>query len=224
MKVWAANRSLIMAIMASTALCFSGCIINLGFTGVQGSGVSKTEAREVEAYHSIDVSGAVKVNFVQGDDASVTLTTDDNLVELITTEVKDGVLVVGSKEQYSSQCGVELDITNPDLKMIDMSGACSLNTDSLNGDDLELDLSGACGVTIAGTVNAINADVSGACKLSLQDLAAKSATIEMSGASSAKVNASEKLDVDLSGACKVSYKGDPKVTKSTSGVCKVKKM
>lgn len=206
--------------IAFLCLC-SGCYINVG---VPGSGVSSTEQRSVDEFTAIDLSGSSEVNVICGEEQSVTVTVDDNLQEIITTEVTNGELRIGSTQSYSPKVGLKIDITVPTLNKLEVSGACNATIENCETEKLDLDVSGAGKLFVSGTVDRVELDMSGAGSVDLSELIAKTAKIDMSGAAKTSVNASDELDVDISGVGKVSYLGDPTIKKEVSGLGKVVKI
>ena len=206
--------------IAFLCLC-SGCYIEVG---VPGSGVAATEQRSVDEFTAIDLSGSGEVNVVCGQEQSVSVTVDDNLQEIITTEVHNGKLEIGSSQSYSSKVGLKIDITVPTLNNLEVSGACNAKIENCETEKLDLDVSGAGKLFVSGTVDRVELDLSGAGSVDLSELVAKTAKIDMSGAAKASVNASDELDVEISGVGKVSYLGDPVVKEELSGLGKVVKI
>ncbi len=218
-------KTLSKSVIASAAiglLCFPGCLL-ISF-GEKGSGVSKTEQRETGDFEAIELSGSSDITVQCGQETSVTVTIDDNLLEMITTEVDDGALEIGQTGSYSSKIGLNIDIATPKLNRFEVSGSCKAEIIDCVTDHLELEVSGAGDLTVSGTVDSVTLELSGAGDVDLTNLVARSVSVEMSGAANAKVNATEELDVEISGVGSVSYKGDPEVTKDLSGMASVKKM
>src|SRR5260221_13662487 len=83
-------------------LLLSACI-----HGVRGSGVRKTEQRDLPAFNAIDTSGAFEVEVVCQKPASFEIEADDNIVPLVQTEVRGGVLHVITTKSYSSNGGID---------------------------------------------------------------------------------------------------------------------
>src|SRR5215208_2438155 len=67
------------------------------FTSVRGSGIAKTETREVNGFSAISFNVIGKVVVTQGKTQSLTVTADDNILPLLETQVNDGTLVIGVK-------------------------------------------------------------------------------------------------------------------------------
>ena len=69
-----------------------------GLGTIQGSGDVITESRDVSGFDSVSLSGIGRVIITQGDDESLTIETDDNLMKYITSEVRDGTLELGDTD------------------------------------------------------------------------------------------------------------------------------
>ena len=95
------------AILLTLALSF-GFVLTA--CGVRGSGVRKTEKRDLPAFTSIETNGAFEVEVTCQKPASFEIEADDNLLPLVETEVKGGVLRVTSTKHYSSRGSIALRI------------------------------------------------------------------------------------------------------------------
>lgn len=196
---------------------------NTSWGGVKGSGNVKTEKREVSDFQSIDVSGAFEVEITAQKDFSLEVETDDNLMELIKTEVSGGTLKIKSEKSIKSGNPLKVRISAPDINSLDLSGASKVTLVNLNNESLSLDSSGASKIKIEGTTRNFDVEMSGASKLDAENLKAENVSVDSSGASSATVYVTNVLKADLSGATNVTYTGSPKsVQKKTSGASSVK--
>ena len=65
--------------------------------GVRGSGVPATQARTVPSFGAIDLTGSSSVTVHVGPRQTVVVHADDNLIDRVTTDVRDGVLVVSGE-------------------------------------------------------------------------------------------------------------------------------
>ncbi len=195
---------------------FAGCTFD--FVGEAGSGVKKTETRDVEPFDQIEASGAATVNVHFGKQPSLTITTDDNLLELIETKVSDGKLTIQPIKSISPRVGVLVDVTTTDLKSLEGSGAVEFNVRSAKLDSLTVRFSGASTLTADGTANKLDISVSGSGKIDAENLKAKTVKFSLTGAGTGKVYASDSLDASISGAARLTYFGNPHVTQEVSGV------
>ena len=197
-------------------LMLSGCHF-----GVHGSGNRITETRELGPFTAVETSGAFEVQVTCQKPPSLEIEGDDNILPLIQTEVRNGVLRVSSTKAYSSREGISLRITVPDLERIQTSGAGKIRVTDLKNDKFEIHSSGAALVTAAGQTRSLDISTSGAGKIDTHNLRSETADVSVSGAAVVDVSASDELDVSVTGAGRVTYSGNPKVSKHVSGAGQV---
>ena len=177
---------------------------------VRGSGHISTEKRSVSGFTAIETGGIYQVTIVAQKEFGLEVEADDNLLPLITTEVHDGVLRIGSEKRIKSASPIRIRVSAPDVDRLDISGVADVTLSGLSNSKLDLEASGASKVTISGETTKIVVDVSGASRIYANDLRTKSATIDASGASHVSVNVSEDIRSDISGASSISYSGSPR--------------
>jgi len=196
-----------------------------GGLAIKGSGNLKTETRPVERFTAISVSGAASLEIEQTGQESLELTADDNLLSLLTTEVRDGTLfleVAEGKRLTWSGKGPRFKVTVSDLRKLKVSGAASVKASKLDSASLSISISGAGSGRIAGRSDDLSISVSGAGSLNAPDLQAKRAIVIVSGAGDATVNANDALDARVSGAGTIRYVGSPKLQSRVSGAGSIK--
>jgi hypothetical protein len=215
---------------------------------IQGSGNIIVEDRSVRGFDRISMAGAGKIIITQGDRESLSIETDDNLLEYIRTEVKgdtleidfskDLILSSGARDSLEPSAGFVFRISVIDLEDISVSGAADIQAEKLKTDQLQINFSGAGEVTI-DDLNASRLDVnlSGAGDIELagkvdsQDIVisglgryqgfaveSQQVSVTISGAGGAEVWVTETLDVVISGAGDVEYYGTPTVNPEISGL------
>ena len=222
------------------AIVMPGCKFNFG-PALLGSGLSKTESRDVAPFTAIEVSNAIQLDVVIGPEKNLTVTTDDNILSHVTTTVSDGRLRIDVDQSCSSRIGIKVAASTPELQVLHGSGASTATVSRVKADHFQLELSGAsrCELvveaetleahlsgasqaTLTGSSHELKIDCSGASQCNATDLAAKTVAAHLSGASNAKVNAGEKLGIHASGASTLRYSGHPAdVTKELSGASTV---
>jgi len=211
----------VAALTCALLFTLSGC---MHMRGVRGSGVRKTEKRELASFTAIDASGAYDIEVNSQKTASFEIEGDDNILPLIKTEVRNGVLLVRSDERYSSSKSIQLRISMPDLTSMSIHGAGEVKIADVNNDHLKIDSTGAASITAAGKSKSIEISSSGAGDINAGALQAQKVSIHASGAASIDVFASDQLDVSLSGVGSVTYRGNPKVVnKNVSGLGSINK-
>ena len=208
------------AILVTLALSF---VFVLSACGVRGSGVRKTEKRELPAFTSIETTGAFEVEVTCQKPAGFEIETDDNILPLIQTEVRDGVLHVTTTKHYLATGGILLRINVPNLASVKSTGAGKFHIMDLKNDTFRIDSTGAATVVAAGQSKSVDISSTGAGKIDAHDLRAEKADVTVTGAAGVEVNASDELNVTVSGAGRVTYSGNPKVNKRVSGAGQVTK-
>lgn len=194
------------------------------FGNVSGSGTMKLEKRDVPAFSAVNISGAFDVEIVVQKEQSLEIEGDDNLLPLIKTEVKNGVLSINNEKSFSTKKALRVRISVPDLDAISTSGASEFTVTNVKSDEFNIEASGAGSIEISGETKTLEVGMSGAVNLDAKDLKAQKVNITNSGASSADVYASEELRASVSGAGNVDYYGDPKtVSEDTSGAGSISK-
>lgn len=233
-KFWV-GFALIVAAIASLSYCEAVSIgnpfnvhVNLGSgNGERGSGVAKTETRQVGEFQRIHVEGAgtLDVEVRSGQPSHLLeVTADDNLLGLITTEVTDGVLEVSPAISMSPSSGLRLKVAVPVLAGIHLEGANHLNLNIESSAGFDLRLEGAGRVRAAGKVGSLKLHSEGAGNIDAAELLAGAVDVHIEGAGKARVHATESLKAWIEGAGVITYSGEPKtVERNIEGIGRIKK-
>ncbi len=188
------------------------------FSKVQGSGNLVAETRNVSEFNAVDFGGAFNVEITAGEDYSVVVEADDNLLQFITTRVERGTLRIDTEKRFSTRNRINVKIKAPNINAVDVSGASHALLNNVKNEKLSIDASGASSVKISGTTENLVIDMGGASRIDASALTASKVTVDGGGASNASVSVSDSLTVDLGGASNVVYTGSPsEINKSTSG-------
>jgi hypothetical protein len=198
----------VAACLASTVGC--------RWLGIQGNGKIKTEERTISAFANLDLRGAFEVEWQNGA-PSLRITTDENLLPYIDSDVSGDMLRLRTREQIRPSHGVKVVIASPTRTGAKISGAVKLVAKQLSGPRFALESSGASQVLLDGNVDELLADMTGASELAASALQTKTAEISTTGAGDAEVAVAEMLKVAITGAGKVTYSGNPTVQKHVTG-------
>ena len=190
--------------------------------GEPGSGVSQTETRSVEPFTKIAFIEFGTINISTGTTQSVSITTDDNLMDLIETTVEDGELTIRPEKPINPKSGYVVNVVVPDLEAIQLAGAAKLNLDDIQADTLQIELAGACGAYGSGSVDELEMLLAGACRARLRDLTVATAQVEIAGTGSAVVNATESIDAMAAGFASITCHGNPTdVKREAKGISRI---
>lgn len=206
---------------------------------------ANAEVRDAKNFHAINVGSAFDVTLVQGTEEAVAVSASEaKYRDLITVEVKDGVLHIGLQKGKWNVGNRKLRayISFKNIGRLDVSGACDARVEgTLRADNLvvhlsgasdlhakmevgklSVNLSGASDMNLSGSVTQFDIDASGASNFKGFSLAADYCTAEASGASDVKITVNKELSVHASGASDVDYKGSGVVRElKTSGASSV---
>ena len=215
---------------------------------VAGSGVVRSETREVSEFQSISIEYPADVTVLQGSTATVTIETDDNLLPQLAAEVRNGTLhfdntqrnwrervnpsnsvrvtitvVELNKVQFPTAGKMQIEGLETDSLSLSVSGAGDVTLTDLVAGDLDFSLSGAGNIAADGESESLKLQISGLGNFNGGDLQSQDAGIQISGAGSATVWVEDTLDASISGAGSIDYYGDPSVNERISGVGSVSK-
>jgi hypothetical protein len=206
---------------------------------IEGSGVVRTESRIVSSFTAIVVEGSGNVTLSQGKTQSLSVETDDNLLPLVKTEVRAGVLYLGFKEGVKTRHVSQLEflITVVELSAVKISGSGNMHTTGLvRADALSLEIagsggiyaeldvgrlgvaiSGSGGITTEGATDHLSLTISGSGSMQGRDLVSGEAEVSVNGSGEAVINARRTISINVSGSGRVAYGGGAKATVTSSG-------
>jgi Putative auto-transporter adhesin, head GIN domain len=191
--------------------------------GIRGNGNIKMDERTIAAFANIDVSGAFVIEWQSGSPA-LRITTDENLLPYIASNVSGDTLRLRTREQIRPTHGIKVVISSPTRAGAKLSGAVKLDAKQLTGTRFALQSSGAARVSLQGNVEELLADMTGASELTAGALQTKSTEISTTGAGDAEVAVAETLKVAITGAGKVTYSGNPPtIEKHISGAGSIRR-
>ena len=214
--------------------------------GINGSGNVVTENRTVESFSGIDLQCSANVYFVQGDEQSVRVEAEDNIISHITTEVNDGELIVGTDgRSFSTHKDINVYVTVKVLCLLELTGSGNMigkshiNCDnmllSVNGSGnitadvrsltMKIKVSGSGNLDVSGTATTCDIRIAGSGNVNAQNLQSMNSAVSISGSGKSTVNASNELEVSIPGSGVVHYTVEPqKLRTSITGSGSVSKI
>ena len=201
---------------------------------IRGSGVIESETRELDEFTELALNYPAKVTIVQGDEYSIEITGDDNLLSQISTEVDGDTLFVRNEERSWSKRvrpseGLVIELTVVDMNRVDINsagqlivdgfetkdfkitvgGAGDITLEELNVRNLAITLGGAGSVYASGSADSLDVSINGFGEFNAGDLEAQKASVTINGSGSTTLWAVDGLDISINGAGNVRYYGDP---------------
>ena len=221
---------------------------NWGWGGksVKGSGVMKTEARNVSGFTSISMSIPGNVEVIQGSTEGVSIEGDDNIVPLVETVVEHGGLKIRFTEKNLSISAKTLRLV-VNVKTVDglsvagsgdmhaaklqsatlkasIAGSGDVSIASLDTDTLTVSIAGSGNFVAGGKAKSVETRIAGSGDLKIGKLEGNSVKVSIAGSGDATVWAKESLTISVAGSGDVRYYGDAKVSQSVAGSGSVKRL
>lgn len=190
----------IIAISLISGLLLSSCDW-LPDQTIVGTGDVETMEVSVPDFEGVSVTGTCNVDIVIGETQSILLHAQQEILNVMSYEVKNRILQIGFKPDYTVNTSKEISasIVIPKVSHVSITGAGDFMLAGTKQELLDIHITGT------GNVSAFDLEVS-------------DCTIRISGAGNCEVNVAESLDVLISGVGNVNYMGDPILTSDISGV------
>ena len=230
------KKSLVLfLLLLAASLSVTACNLN----AIRGSGNLVTETRDVSGFDGIALSGSGEVIITQGEAESLTIETDDNVMEHVKAEVSGGTLNLGFEEGINLVSPTRLIFTVgvDELRSVSVAGSGDIESEMIVTDRLDASVGGSGNVLIPElTADTVEARIGGSGEIDLGgeaaaqdvniggsgnfrggDLRGESVKVSIGGSGNATVWATESLDANISGSGSVRYYGSPSVNSSSSG-------
>ncbi|MFD1163442.1 head GIN domain-containing protein [Hwangdonia seohaensis] len=235
---------IIVATLLSLTLVSCNFDINMN-SGVRGNGNVQIEERAIsESFSAIKATEGLDVYLTQADHVSLTVEADENLHELILTEVVDGVLKIHTKENIGRSTAKKVMVSFKDISAITStsgSDVYSTNTISANhlklkstsGSDMKLDVNTSileCKSTsgsdlkLSGKTEKLIAEATSGSDIKASNLVAESSQVKATSGADISVNTVKELTAKATSGGDIKYYGNPeKVNKNKSSSGSVRK-
>lgn len=203
-----------------------------------GSGNVISEDRSVSGFSKVLIKGSGNLYIEQGDEESITIEAEDNILPLIKTEVSGNTLTISLKSGTKiTTKSMEFHLRVKNLDSISASGSANINCSGLSTENLyiktsgsgdvdisnliatniDIDALGSGNYTLAGKTDNLKISSSGSSDFSAEDLDSKECTIKNTGSGNLLINVSDYLNGINSGSGNVSYVGNPTLDLTISG-------
>ncbi|MFD1504748.1 DUF2807 domain-containing protein [Georgenia yuyongxinii] len=225
--------------LAWIALAIAPPLTLVGCGAVLDAGPATTEERTIEDVSAVSLAGAGNVNLTTGAEPSLTVTAGENIIDRVTSTVRDGVLRLDvDGPMYGSPGEITYDLVLPSVEEIRIDGAGDVDAQLTAGETLEVDLSGAGdvratgvdvtsltvrvggvgGVHLSGAADRQTVVISGVGDYDGVSLTSADADVTIGGAGDAQVHATDTLNASVDGAGSIVHTGGARVTSSIDGV------
>ncbi|SCA59094.1 hypothetical protein AB751O23_DD_00020 [Chlamydiales bacterium SCGC AB-751-O23] len=217
---------------------------------LKGSGKILSETRDLTTVDRVSINDNFEVEVILNSKTpsnletqnkklpSLTVTADDNLMPLITTEIQGQTLFIQFNNEsdkdpllpFSFKSTVISSNKNPkitlfldSLKEVSLSGSSKIEVKNLSEKELLLRAHGSSTSKISGNVDLLELKLSGSSELDAKELVCNEINFKVSGSTKSSIQVKNVLAGKASGAAKVNYYGKPHSQKvELSGVSELK--
>ena len=226
---WRIKFPIFVAVLALTTMAceLSGILVenNIG-TVKRGSGVVVTETRPVSGVTGVDLATIGTVIIQVGNNESLRIEAEDNLIEYIETNMRGGILRIGTtvatinlrptkpvnffltvKDLEQVSISGSGDIQVPDLETnefkVDIGGSGDVSMGDLNADRLEIDIGGSGKVNTARVnVPTLRVKINGSGDITLGELDADNLSLDINGSGNLRIDDGQVRDqeIDVNGS------------------------
>jgi hypothetical protein len=189
----------------------------LALAGCADDGPRTSQTRDVAAFTRIENRSSVDVRLRVGPTQRVQVFAGENVIDDVSTDVRDGTLAVDFDHDGWGGDDVEVVATVPELTGIDAQGSGDFDVDGIGAKEFELVSDGSSDIVLAGTAALLHVSLDGSGDVDLADLAARDAQVSVDGSGDVDVRAAERLEVRLDGSGDITYHGDPELTQEVDG-------
>lgn len=221
-------------------LLFCLAITNGAFAQrVKGEGPIVSKDLKLDRFESIKLGISGDVYIKQGNTQSVRVEGQENLIEVLNTDVNDGTwrIKFDARNVYM-KTKFKVYITMPTIEaaIVSGSGSIVMKNHFSNLDDLEVGVSGSGDVyvdadcriftafvsgsgdiTAKGSAQSANVSVSGSGDYSGYDMRMQNCEARVTGSGDIEVHADETLVASVTGSGDIDYKGNPRVKARVTG-------
>ncbi len=207
--------------------------------GVDGEGPRVEKDLQIDNFDGIRLTISANVYLTPGRSQSVRVSAQQNIIDLLETDVDGGVWKITTEENLRKHSQIKIYITVPEMTYVRLSGSGDIYTEgtfdntgnevelgvsgsgnlefNTNARSVEASISGSGDVELGGTTDDISLGISGSGDIDAIDMTARNCQVRVSGSGNVKVHATQELNVRVSGSGDVYYRGKPNVQSRISG-------
>lgn len=215
----------------------SSCFMD-GVMGIKGNRNVISENRNISSkFEKIDIQQGIRLYLTQGNTTSLKVEADENILDLLITEVENNELKIYFKKNVYKAKARNVYLTTKNISSIEASSGSSVKTENTwqssdfqintsSGSSVKINVnanavtsSSSSGSTIKlyGKTNTFSAKASSGSSIDADELLSKNVSAKVSSGANIRVNASGKLTAKASSGGSIGYEGNPtEINKDTS--------
>ncbi len=206
---------------------------------IEGSGNMIEIERELAVFESINIKGPIAVTLQQNGAHTISIIADDNIANLVETNVRNNRLNIKLKEPVHRDTRITVEVSVSDISEINASAGAKISAgNALRGDNLghelrsgansslelyfnemKLNVQGGASTVLHGRIDILEANSTAGANINAKDLKVQACHVTGSKGAQSSFFVSGSLHVNAKSGAVVSYTGNPavKVWKTSFG-------
>ena len=183
---------------------------NMGNAQVKGNGNLASEMRKLSNFKAIEITiGYDKILVNCGQEPSIHISGDENILPLITTRISKGILTIESDSTFETKADSEIIINIKSLKEFTFDGVGETVIHNVNSEKFTCNINGVGSCDLHGKVKSFNIYVNGVGSVNAKQLIADDVVASLNGVGSVKLYAKNSLNASVNGIGGLTYFGNP---------------
>ncbi|NNC45175.1 MAG: DUF2807 domain-containing protein [Winogradskyella sp.] len=222
------------------SLLLVSCNFNDNFfgMGVKGNGNVVTLDRNVDAeFDKIEVSRGLDLYITQSSEPALTVEADENLHDIIVTEIIDGTLRIYTEDNISMSSSQKIFVNVISLSSLEAtSGSDVFSTNTIesetlhlkgtSGSDIELSVNtktitckstSGSDVKLSGKTDTVSGESTSGSDINAKELISNRATVRATSGADISIYASQKIEAKASSGGDIAYYGKPAIVNAKDG-------
>lgn len=185
---------------------------------IEGSGDTQSEFRSVAHFNKVSSEGTFEVTITQGNEQSLEIIADDNIIHRVISKVTDGKLKLYLQDGNYNNIHLQANITVTELTEVKNSGVGNMYVfDTNEVQNFKAMNSGTADIFLQGSCNHLDMNNNGSGNIYAFEMLSDNCKIYNEGAGEIEVNCTSNLDITIVGSGNVHYIGAPQIVASVEG-------
>jgi len=229
--------TILISVYLTLLFSSTSCVFD-GIVGIKGSRNVVSEDREIGSdFEIINVQQGINLYISQGKPIDIHVEADDNIIDLLITEVKNNELNIYFEKNVNRAKARNVYLTTENISKIKASSGSSVTSENTlqttlleldsssgstikihaNASEIKTESSSGSSIKIYGKCNTFTANSSSGSSINAEELKTVNAKTEASSGANINVNVTNKLTAKASSGGDIDYEGNPsEVEKETS--------
>jgi hypothetical protein len=233
----ARGRAAATASALGLAIAASSMLAGCGTSAPADDGPTRTEPREVQGVHAVDLRTSGDLTVTTGPSPKLTITAGRTALRYLTSTVHDGTVILGSRPGHDISSDIHYELTLPTLDGVVIAGSGSAQGtlvaddsftlissgsgsavfDGLAATVVTVQLSGSGDIDLTGTTDAQSVALDGSGSYLGSQLTSRTSDVRIAGSGNARVHAASQLTAVVTGSGSIRYTGDPTLSTRLTG-------